>query len=569
MCSGIMERKVPTLEQAYSSLLPLFFAALGGLARQGFSVAPADSMDLIHDFFAEAWTGLERHFDEQKGSFGSYAYGAFVRFARPRIVRLRRWQNSLMGLEELAAIPAPRLEDPGAVDQGRVRQALTRIPHREQEVLRRYVDCEYASERRLAGELGISRYRLREILVDALGQLAVSFDRPSGIPQHDWSVALALWRDRRTVDEAATVLHLTTQQVRSAYRRNFGFLAEALKHHQPQLWSPERREKMATQKASSALDLLRTALQSPRKKELLNKVQEHATEILEALDASGSPSPELNIEELPAEWVADVYQAIFKGAGADLQSEVALAEATEAHEAEDTAIGRAFRETLLADLGPELRYPAEIRSLPVISEGEQKRLGRAPDVRSGMPESGLWLKHGVRPLTVFFATKSISGLLRRYIRRGVLSGTPLVLGDETFLIATGDGKQVSLSKVLREEMARRAECSLEIAGALYPWLVQVAQYKSWLFAGFKSQPQVGGRTILLVPSEEEFESSFQRWGLTSYMAEAPPLVAEETMLRAEKTNSAALEAALTEAERADTQQREFQPGASDSAKVGG
>ena len=85
MPSGTTARHVPTFEQAYSQLMPLFFGALGRLARQGFVVSPADGMDLIHDFFAEAWGGLVAHYDPNKGSFEGYAYVGFVQFSRPRI----------------------------------------------------------------------------------------------------------------------------------------------------------------------------------------------------------------------------------------------------------------------------------------------------------------------------------------------------------------------------------------------------------------------------------------------------------------------------------------------------
>ncbi len=335
-----MERSVPSLEQAYARLQPLFFAALGNLARQGFVVSPADSMDLIHDFFAEAWPTVENHFDPDKGSFESYLYAAFVQFARPRIVRLRRWQNSLIEAEKLDAFPAPPDEEMETGDRERIREGLAKLPEGEQEILRRYVYSDYASERALAKELGVSRYRLREILVDALGRLAVSFDRPAGIAPEDWKVARALWHDRRTVQEAADVLQLTLHQVRSAYKRNFLFLAEALKNYQPQTWSPERRKKMTAPQTATFLDLLQKALHSPQSTELLQRVRAHAQEILDALEAADPAAVEQNLENLPPEWVAQVYQAIFQGAAADLQPAVAAAQAAEAHEKEDIAIVR-------------------------------------------------------------------------------------------------------------------------------------------------------------------------------------------------------------------------------------
>src|SRR6266436_1845601 len=412
MYSETMQRNTISLEQAYDRLRPLFFGALASLARQGFVVAPADSMDLIHDFFADAWQGLEDRFNPDKGSFEGYAYRAFVQFARPRIVRLRRWQNCLIETEDLDTLPAQPSGERENIDQERVREALAKLPAGEQQILRRYVYSDYASERRLARQLGVSRYRLREILIDALGRLAVSFDRPSPIAPEDWEVARALWRDRRTVQEAAAVLQLTSQQVRSAYERNVTFLSEALKNCHPETWSPERRKKMASkpQPASFVLVLLK-ALRSPNNNELLEEVRHHAEQILVALESTDSAVAAEDLDNVPADWVAEVYQALFYGAGADLRSAAEVAQGAEAHEKEDVAIGRAFRETLLAGLTDGLKYPQEITSLPEISRDEQKRLGSAPDVVAGKPESERWLVHGVRPLTVFYTTKSISGLL--------------------------------------------------------------------------------------------------------------------------------------------------------------
>lgn len=510
-------RRFPSLELAYPRLRTLFIAALGRLARSGFSVSPDDGMDLVHDFFAEAWAGLDKNFDSEKGSFEQYAYGAFVRFARPRIVRLKRWQNSLIGREELESFPGESLIALEVKDQERVRRALDKIPEGEQQILRRYISGEHNSERALAKELGVSRYRLRAILIDALGRLAVSFDKPSEIAPQDWKVARALWRDCRTMQEASAVLEMTPQQVRFAYSRNVRFLADILKHYQPNKWSAERIKKMAErQQSNQALSLLKTALQSRNDREVLKDLSNHAEEVLQALEVTDDPTIGQSFDDLPPEWVADVYQTLFEAmASKDLESELVASEAWEAHEGEDSAIGRAFREALLADLPDDLRFPSQVRSLVEIGDAEQVRLGRAPDVVEGKPESEWWLKYGIRPVTVFYAQEAVSGLLNRYLRRGRLAEAPIVLSDESPIII-GDGQnRRALSDLLREEISCRAECSPEIAAALYSWLLQVGQRKSWLFAGFEATSGPGGTTLRLTCTAERFERVYQKWGLTA------------------------------------------------------
>jgi RNA polymerase sigma factor (sigma-70 family) len=512
-----MKGKIPSLEVAYPRLRALFFAALGRLARGGFVVSPDDSMDLVHDFFAEAWAGLDKHFDANKGSFEGYAYRAFVQFARPRIVRLRRWQDSLIATEELDSLAGNVEAKTEGIDEDRVRLALTSLPEGTHRILRDYVYSEYSSENLFANKLGISRYRLRAILVDALGRLVVSFDKPSQIAPKDWTVACCLWRDGRTVQETSKVLEMTPHQVRAAYLRNVRFLGQALKHYQPRKWSPQRREKMEQQqKLTRALDLLNRALHSPNHQELLKDVRANAEEILDAIESGDAPTViEQNLDSLPPEWVADVYQALFHGAGSVRDIELEDVEAVEAHEHEDTAIGTAFRDTLLADLTDDLRFPPAVGSLPVIDEHELARLGRAPDVLAGKPESEWWLRYGIRPVTVFYATESISGLLNRYLRRKRLDQERLVLGDESVVVSNHDVKEYPLSKLLKEEISRRAECSPEIASALYSWILEVGQRKSWLFPGFEAEPGPGGSTLRLICSKKRFEQVYQRWGLTS------------------------------------------------------
>jgi RNA polymerase sigma factor (sigma-70 family) len=525
------EQRLPSLELAYPRLRTLFFAALAKLARNGFVVSPDDGMDLIHDFFAEAWPGLEKHFDPGKGNFESYAYGAFVQFARPRIVRLKRWQNSLIGAERLESLAGDAGVETESADQERMRQALAKLPDGEQNILRRYIYSEYSSERVFAKQLGISRYRLRAILIEALGGLAVSFDRPSEIAPQDWNVAQALWRDCRTIQEASAVLEMTPQQVRSANSRNVRFLGEILKHYEPNKWSPGRKKKMAErQQSNQALNILKTVLQSPNDGKLLQDLSVHAEEILQALELTEDTIIEKSLDSLSPEWVASVYQTLFEAlAVKNLDAELVASEAWEAHEGEDMNIGKAFRETLLADLTEDLRFPDEVRSLPKIDENERVRLGRAPDVVGGGPESEWWLQHGIRPVTVFYAQEAVSGLLNRYVRRGRLPETPIVLGDESLTVIGDDQKSYPLSNLLREEISCRAECSPEIANALYSWLLLVAQRKAWLFAGFEAEPGPGGATLRLMCTAARFENVYQRWGLTAgarYPAETRETVSQ-------------------------------------------
>src|ERR1700742_3565091 len=92
---------LPDIDQSYVELRPLFFLALGRLARQGFVTSPADGLDLIHDFFADEWAKVKRTYKPSRGNYRAYAYKSFVQFVRPRIVRIQRFQNYKLRPDEV------------------------------------------------------------------------------------------------------------------------------------------------------------------------------------------------------------------------------------------------------------------------------------------------------------------------------------------------------------------------------------------------------------------------------------------------------------------------------------
>jgi RNA polymerase sigma factor (sigma-70 family) len=485
-----MERTVPRMEEAYVHLRPLFFGALGRLARQGFVVSPADSMDLIHDFFVDAWPTLNQHFDPDKGGFEGYAYAAFVRFARPRIIRLQRWQHSLVGADQLDAYPTASLSILASPDDKKIRRAISQIPPKEQEILRRYVYSDSASERSLAREFLMTRYHLREVLVDALGRVAISLDRPAGIAPADWDVACSLWRDCRTIQETAAYLALTPEQVRRANTRNILFLKNVLKQYQGSKSFQKERKDMypqysATAKASSAMELLKQALESPNQDELLTQVRTQSNEILEQM-ASSDQAPDLDVEKLPAEWVARVYQALFEGAATQQKYEVnAIQELFSVHAEKDTSIGEAFRD-LLAGLPDSLSSPMLFSHLPHIAQDEESLLRQAPDVRASLSESVPFLPYGIRPLKVFYATEAVSGLSERLLELRFIDQDRLILGEQIQFSDDRDTRQ-NLEDLMVLEIGQTAEVNPDTSKALYSWLIRTAQYRPYLFKGFRAQ----------------------------------------------------------------------------------
>lgn len=225
-----MERTPDTsslaLDEAYHRWRPMLFQALSTLAKQGYPAPPSEALDLIHDFFAEAWVGIASNFDPRKGRIESYVYGAFLQFARPRVVKLLRFQRSILEPEALArVINRQRSDSQPGVEIGILRAALDQLPVPARDLLRDYLQGVAPSERALATKYGVSRFKAKELLMDALGHVVVALGRPEHLAQEDWKVACALWRDRRTPEETASYLGLSGDQVRDATVRISRFLA--------------------------------------------------------------------------------------------------------------------------------------------------------------------------------------------------------------------------------------------------------------------------------------------------------------------------------------------------------
>lgn len=222
---------VSPLEAAYRDYRGLLFSALGNLARKGFVVPPADALDLIHDFFVEAWAGLQERFDESLASRSTYIYAAFVRFARPRIMRLQRQRASLIDPADLADLlegPHHEPEPDEQVGWNRIGQAIQQLPSSDRLLLDAWLNARDGSERDTARQLNVSRYEVRRQLIEVLGQISASAGAITDRPSVDKQVAMAVWRDGLTVAETAARTGITLQQARNAYRRNQRRIHDAL-----------------------------------------------------------------------------------------------------------------------------------------------------------------------------------------------------------------------------------------------------------------------------------------------------------------------------------------------------
>jgi RNA polymerase sigma factor (sigma-70 family) len=223
------------MKDGYATFSQLLYRALADLARQGFAAPIDEGVDLVQAFFAEEWGKLTESYKAASGSPSGYVYAAFVRFARRRIIRMNRWRQRLRDLQDMARnMPANSPDGPIEAlireeTLEAIRGALARLDDVERKTLLGYIERGPRSERELARELDFSRYRVRETLVKAIGQLVVQAGAREVFSAPDWDVAVALWDEGRTIEETAGRLCRSEEDVRKARTRLVAELSRMLK----------------------------------------------------------------------------------------------------------------------------------------------------------------------------------------------------------------------------------------------------------------------------------------------------------------------------------------------------
>lgn len=226
--------------EEYAKYRPLLFRTLVSLARRDYEIPADEGLELIHEFFLDAWPGLQQRYDPAKGAFSTYIFGAFLRFARPRILSARNWHERFVGWDPSALdnVSAQNDQADAGLDSQAVRGALASLSPADRALLDQWL-ARGTSERRVAKATGLSRYKTRQGLVAALTRLATVMGQQVGASGSDWRIAIALWAEGRSVADTAATLGVSTAHVRHARRRVFDFLAKALVSHDERSQAPE------------------------------------------------------------------------------------------------------------------------------------------------------------------------------------------------------------------------------------------------------------------------------------------------------------------------------------------
>jgi tetratricopeptide (TPR) repeat protein len=502
----------PDWEKAYHRYRPLLFAALSKLARSGFAVPPDEGLDLIHDFFIEGWSPVQTNYDSSKSKYVTYLYKSFINFARPRIVRSVRWREGLLPPEQLwerveASVAFSSLDDPERLpDLAAVRDALQRLPRSERELLLHYLRGNETSERKLADRFSLTRYALRLRLSDALAKVAVSIGERGSMTDPEWSFALALWRDKRTIREAARMLNRSVGEIQEMRAHLFRNLSNAIQARSAQ------EVKMSAGSYTHARVLLEAALSPDPGTKVFAALREHAELVLDYL---GQPEAEVLIQKheaaLTAERLADIYAAL----GSDeawSKDNIEIDDAfLKASVEEERSVGEAFYRVLI----PALPYHLTDFSgrvffgAPTVESEITEILVAEPSVEQGGPPAHDLARFGITPVTILTASQGVADLARRFCAMEEIGRGQKLILDRGGSRA-GKAELPVLSRDLSvQEVLLVTELSETSSTRLFDWLTNVAGYLPKLFDGFEAQ--LWGDELRILKTDKSVSDLFERW----------------------------------------------------------
>jgi RNA polymerase sigma factor (sigma-70 family) len=205
------------LAEVYEAYTPLLLSGVAALARKGLDINPGEGLEVIHDFYLEALPGLFERYDASRARFSTYLYGAFLRFARPRILRNIRWKRLLVPLDGAIEHAIAFDETLSEQSQQSVSAALERLPKPLRDVLEARL-AQHQSERQIAKDFGVSRYVVRQRLAEALGRVAVAIGHAETIREDLRPFALRLWRDEVSLMQLAGEIGLSRHEAWQRFR---------------------------------------------------------------------------------------------------------------------------------------------------------------------------------------------------------------------------------------------------------------------------------------------------------------------------------------------------------------
>jgi RNA polymerase sigma factor (sigma-70 family) len=482
------------------------------LALSGFAAPPDEGLDLIHDFFIEVWSTVKSNYDPNRSKFTTYLYRSFVNFARPRIVRSTRWRDTLLPPEDLGRQIEERDEfawngkdTVDSRDLRAVKRALKELPAADRELLRSYLEGHEASERKLARRFLLSRYGLRLKLSDALGQVAVKMSERGSLTDSEWRFALALWKDKRTIREAANIFNRSAAEIQEMRLRLFRQLSNSIHNSGDQ--SPN-----AGGSSAHARALLEAVFNPAAGPEAFHALRQHAALVLDFLEQSaGEELLEKHGAHLSVLRLADIYAALGCQQILD-EKEVSIRDALlEASETEDSNVGSAFSEVLVPNLPDDLTdfVGRVFLGAPRVESAVYQLLLGDLSVKHGGPKAIDLARFGITPVSVLLGSQGVADVARRFcIAENIRIGQKLIL-DRGGTREHSRSQPILVRDLSISEVKLVTELPSATAERLFGWLTTVSSYVSQLFGGFDAE--LMGDELCLRRTDQTVENLYERW----------------------------------------------------------
>jgi RNA polymerase sigma factor (sigma-70 family) len=523
-------REVETKELgSYEGVL---WRVLAALARGGYAVPPSDARDLIHDFYLDAWNGVNERFDPKLGvSFVAYIASAFYRFARRRILKSESFNRRTVDFDSAVAHLSSDATPPDILESRERHQsasaALALLTPLERTVLEGHLSGDGVSERELAQRHKLSRYGVREVLADSLGKVAVSLGRTPAASKHQENIAELLWKYGQSPRDVAALLDMPVAEVQSARNQVVAALLAEIRH-------PNRSPVVGSvkMKHEEALKLLTSAIGSSGNRKSLEEVRKHRAEIQHALDQGDLLIDEQQWSQLEAnpEWLAQVYESL-----ADTQAEPEPTDISKTiaalREQEEREIGEAFG-ALIGDLPLRFHHWREkwFKGLPEAPADYRNQIAQRISVLfAGAPAFDL-THYGLTPETIYAATRGLKLLFNR-TERAARAGDlmePFTVRPERLLPKSVQVDYGHLREpvaipdaLILAEVSSTPHLPVGAGFGLTSWLMEALQFKPYLIEGYSAH--VDRQVIALQRTAETREGAIQRGDLISLWTRGRPM----------------------------------------------
>jgi hypothetical protein len=261
--------------------------------------------------------------------------------------------------------------------------------------------------------------------------------------------------------------------------------------------------------SDSAESLFREALRSPNNLDLLERVRIHAGDILAGLESPDEFGPsDDELSDIDEAWLAACYDAL-----AVSKLSLDVEEEFYATGGDEESVGRAFSQGLMTVDRKDIQRFDSLASLPPVEREEQEELLSTPSAKGAGSYALPLARVGLTPLSMFYATESVSYLIERLVDQDLLPVRTSILFRNTDVLVDEAEHEVLTWDLVVDEIRRLSVCNSETAIGIYQWLIQVAQYRRFVFSGVECDPAEGGRAVRLTSSEVRFDNLYQRWGL--------------------------------------------------------